>query len=181
VIVCQYTVDTFCQEFAGFPAVRKLSGTGSQKSHQRGRDEFSLSALLSVPFQRERCHAGTSYSHLWGGFSTSLVNRSPEQCGNAGRAALDLNGSIVSPGAVFSFNDTVGARDTMKGYRPAPIINDRGGLDDIPGGGICQLATTITTPRSRPAWRLLNAIPIRGAWAMCLRDGMPPLLPGARI
>jgi vancomycin resistance protein YoaR len=87
--------------------------------------------------------AGTSYSHFWGGFSTSLVNRSPEQCGNAGRAALDLNGSIIPPGAVFSFNDTVGARDTMKGYRPAPIINDRGGLDDIPGGGICQLATTI--------------------------------------
>ena len=86
---------------------------------------------------------GTSYSHLWGGFSTSLVNRSPAQCGNSARAALDLNGIIVSPGAVFSFNDNVGARDTMKGYRPAPMINDRGGLSDIPGGGICQLATTI--------------------------------------
>jgi vancomycin resistance protein VanW len=86
---------------------------------------------------------GTSYSHLWGGFSTSLVSRSPLQCGNAGRAALDLSGIIVSPGAVFSFNDNVGARDTMKGYRPAPIINDQGGLSDLPGGGICQLATTI--------------------------------------
>jgi vancomycin resistance protein VanW len=85
----------------------------------------------------------TTYSHLWGGFSTSLVNRSPEQRGNAGRAALDLNGTIISPGAVFSFNDTVGARDALKGYRPAPIINDQGGLSDIPGGGICQLATTI--------------------------------------
>jgi vancomycin resistance protein VanW len=86
---------------------------------------------------------GTSYSHLWGGFSTSLVSRSPLQCGNVGRAALDLSGIIVSPGAVFSFNDNVGARDTMKGYRPAPIINDQGGLSDLPGGGICQLATTI--------------------------------------
>ena len=83
-------------------------------------------------FSASAADAGTSYSLLWGGFSTSLVNRSPEQCGNAGRAASDLNGSIVSPGAVFSFNDIVGARDTMKGYRPAPIINDRGGLDDIP-------------------------------------------------
>ena len=41
---------------------------------------------------------GTSYSHLWGGFSTSLVNRSPEQRGNADRAALDLNGIIIFPG-----------------------------------------------------------------------------------
>ncbi|MDD2335046.1 MAG: VanW family protein, partial [Geobacteraceae bacterium] len=86
---------------------------------------------------------GTFYNHLWGGFSTSLVNRSPEQRGNADRAAMDLNGIIIFPGAVFSFNDNVGARDSMKGYRPAPIINDQGGLSDIPGGGICQLATTI--------------------------------------
>jgi len=97
---------------------------------------FFLSSASAADF-------GTSYSHLWGGFSTSLVSRSPEQSGNAARAALDLNGIIVSPGAVFSFNDNVGARDTMKGYRLAPMINDRGGLSDIPGGGICQLATTI--------------------------------------
>jgi len=97
---------------------------------------FFLSSANAADF-------ATSYSHLWGGFSTSLGNRSPEQCGNAGRAALDLTGRIISPGAVFSFNDNVGARDTMKGYRPAPMINDRGELSDIPGGGICQVATTI--------------------------------------
>jgi len=85
----------------------------------------------------------TSYPHLWGGFSTSLAARSPEQRGNAGRAALDLDGTIIPPGALFSFNDLVGARDALKGYRPAPIINDRGDLSDVPGGGICQLATTI--------------------------------------
>ncbi|HOP40840.1 MAG TPA: VanW family protein, partial [Geobacteraceae bacterium] len=65
--------------------------------------------------------AGISYSHLWGGFSTSLVNRSPEQANNADRAAKDLNGVIISPGGIFSFNDHVGARDTGKGYLPAPI------------------------------------------------------------
>ena len=84
-----------------------------------------------------------SYAHLWGGFSTSLSTRSPEQRGNASRAALDLDGAIISPGALISFNDLVGARDTLKGYRPAPMINDRGDLSDIPGGGICQLATTL--------------------------------------
>jgi vancomycin resistance protein YoaR len=85
----------------------------------------------------------TGYSYLWGGFSTSFVDRSPEQRGNAGRAALDLDGTLIPPGTLFSFNELVGARDALKGYRPAPMINDRGGLTDIPGGGICQLATTI--------------------------------------
>jgi vancomycin resistance protein YoaR len=87
--------------------------------------------------------AGNAYTHLWGGYSTPLDNRSPEQRGNAGRAAMDLDGVIIAPGGLFSFNDHVGARDTQKGYRPAPMINDQGGLSDIPGGGICQLATTI--------------------------------------
>jgi len=87
--------------------------------------------------------AAAPYPHLWGGFATSLVVRSAEQRANARRAAMDLDGMLIPPGAVFSFNERVGARDPMKGYVPAPIINDQGGLSHIAGGGICQLATTV--------------------------------------
>jgi vancomycin resistance protein YoaR len=100
---------------------------------------FFLVILFLVP----GVEAGTLYSHLWGGFATSLAGRSAEQRGNARRAALDLDGIIIAPGGIFSFNEHVGARDSAKGYTPAPSINDRGGLTDVPGGGICQLATTI--------------------------------------
>lgn len=88
--------------------------------------------------------AGESiYGHLWGGSATSLNGRSPEQRNNAARAALDLHGTILPAGALFSFNDLVGARDTLKGYRAAPIITVSGMVEDTPGGGICQVATTI--------------------------------------
>lgn len=87
--------------------------------------------------------ADAPYPCLWGGFATALENRSPEQRANVVRASLDLDGVLIPPGGDFSFNDHVGARDPMKGYRPAPIINDRGQLSDIAGGGICQLATTL--------------------------------------
>ena len=87
--------------------------------------------------------AAPVFPYLWGGFSTTLTGRSAGQRGNAARAALDLNGTLVAPGAQFSFNERVGARDTAKGYTPAPIIGVRGDLSDIPGGGICQLATSI--------------------------------------
>jgi len=99
--------------------------------------------LLMVSTSNPGPLAGPAYPCLWGGFATSLAGRSPEQRNNARRAALDLDGLIIAPGGLFSFNLHVGARDTEKGYIPAPIINDRGGLADIPGGGICQLATTI--------------------------------------
>lgn len=84
-----------------------------------------------------------AYPHLWGGFSTTLEGRTAEQRGNAARAALDLDGILIAPGALFSFNEHVGARDAMKGYSPAPVIGARGDLSEIPGGGICQLATSI--------------------------------------
>jgi vancomycin resistance protein VanW len=94
------------------------------------------------PFMTAKGGEG-GYNYLWSGFSTTLLGRSPEQINNAGRAALDLDGTIIPPGCVFSFNKLVGARDGEKGYARAPMIDDSGYLQEIPGGGICQLATTI--------------------------------------
>lgn len=87
--------------------------------------------------------ADGGYRSLWGGFSTSLAGRSAMQIHNSGRAARDLDGIIIPAGGTFSFNEHVGSRDSGKGYVQAPMINDFGYLQDITGGGICQLATTI--------------------------------------
>ncbi len=97
--------------------------------------------LLSANTDSRGAEGG--YRFLWSGFSTSLAGRSSMQVHNAGRAARDLDGIIIPPGGTFSFNGHVGSRDSGKGYVRAPMINDLGYLQDIPGGGICQLATTI--------------------------------------
>jgi vancomycin resistance protein VanW len=105
---------------------------------------FILIISLLLPFGLVKSsRAGDTYDRLWGGFSTSLAGRSAEQLHNAARAVLDLNGAIISPGGIFSFNELTGGRDASKGYTRAPMINDHGSLQDVPGGGICQLATTI--------------------------------------
>jgi vancomycin resistance protein YoaR len=83
------------------------------------------------------------FGHLWSGFSTSLANRSPEQRTNAAIAGKALDGAIIPPGGTLSFNDRVGARDREKGFLPAPHLTADGILDDTPGGGICQLASTL--------------------------------------
>lgn len=103
------------------------------------RPLFVLSAVLlsALPALAD------SFPHIWGGFGTSLLTRSQQQRHNALTAARDLNGTIVAPGAVFSFNELVGGRDQAKGYTRAPFITAEGRLEDTPGGGICQLASTI--------------------------------------
>lgn len=53
-----------------------------------------------------------------------------------------INGTLIAPGATFSFNGTVGPRTAAKGYQEAPAIVN-GKLVPQLGGGICQVGTTI--------------------------------------
>lgn len=57
-------------------------------------------------------------------------------------ASETINGLILYPGDVFSFNEILGERTPEKGYRPGvSYIGGQSVLDY--GGGICQVATTI--------------------------------------
>lgn len=80
---------------------------------------------------------------IWSGFSTSFAGRSPEQRHNAALAGRYIDGSIIPPGGVFSFNELVGGRSRGKGYDSAPFLTSDGLLQETPGGGICQLASTV--------------------------------------
>lgn len=53
-----------------------------------------------------------------------------------------LNGTLIAPGEVFSFNGTIGQRTAAKGYQEASAIVG-GKLVPQLGGGICQVGTTI--------------------------------------
>lgn len=53
-----------------------------------------------------------------------------------------LNGTLIAPGEVFSFNGTIGQRTAAKGYQEANAIVG-GKLVPQLGGGICQVGTTI--------------------------------------
>lgn len=61
---------------------------------------------------------------------------------NVALAAGKLNGILIKPGEVFSFNNTVGDISAATGYQSAYIIKDgRTILGD--GGGVCQVSTTL--------------------------------------
>ncbi len=53
-----------------------------------------------------------------------------------------LNGQIIMPGQVFSFNDVLGDRSEVQGFRYAPVIAG-GVLVEGMGGGSCQVASTL--------------------------------------
>jgi vancomycin resistance protein YoaR len=53
-----------------------------------------------------------------------------------------IDGTIIRPGATFSFNETVGPRTVERGFREGQMIVGSLLLPSI-GGGVCQTATTL--------------------------------------
>ncbi|MBI2007280.1 MAG: VanW family protein [Candidatus Blackburnbacteria bacterium] len=76
------------------------------------------------------------------GRGTSLFRGSiPGRVHNIALAASRLNGLLLKPGEVFSFNKALGDISVYTGYRQAYVIRDgRTVLGD--GGGVCQVSTT---------------------------------------
>ncbi len=71
-------------------------------------------------------------------FNPAKKNRSY----NVKLAAEALNGTILKPDEVFSFNERIGPRDGENGYKNAPVI-ENGKLVDGIGGGVCQVSSTL--------------------------------------
>ncbi|HEY6067272.1 MAG TPA: VanW family protein, partial [Gaiellaceae bacterium] len=53
-----------------------------------------------------------------------------------------IDGTLIGPGATFSFNGTTGERSAAKGFLEAPVIIN-GEVTTGLGGGVCQVSTTV--------------------------------------
>lgn len=75
-------------------------------------------------------------------FSSSYATSAPGRCKNIEIATSAINGTIVMPGEIFSFNDVVGPRTIERGYQEAgTYVGNK--IEPGIGGGICQVSTTI--------------------------------------
>lgn len=75
-------------------------------------------------------------------FTTGLGNSSRNRIHNVSLACQAIDGTVLLPGDVFSYNDTVGPRVASAGFKEAPVIV-RGKLEKGTGGGICQVSSTL--------------------------------------
>lgn len=78
---------------------------------------------------------------LIGRGESHFANSIPSRIHNIALAASRVNGRLIPPHAVFSFNDAVGDISAATGFEPAYII--KGGKTVLgDGGGVCQVSTT---------------------------------------
>jgi vancomycin resistance protein YoaR len=81
-------------------------------------------------------------SRVLSSFETDFSKKARARVPNIRRAAEFLNGVVIEPGGVLSFNRVVGPRTFERGFRNAPVIvQDE--LEEGLGGGVCQVASTL--------------------------------------
>lgn len=74
---------------------------------------------------------------------TSSYDASEENRAENLRLACEaIDGTIIEPGDCFSFNEVVGERTSVKGYKEAAVYVSGNTVSQI-GGGICQVASTL--------------------------------------
>ena len=76
-------------------------------------------------------------------FGGSRKARDEKRVGNIQKACTLLNGLRVEAGAEFNFNGYIGPRTEEGGWPLAPGIVNGNQYEDQPGGGICQVSTTM--------------------------------------
>lgn len=75
-------------------------------------------------------------------YSTYYGSSTSNRAANVARSANLINGKILAPGEVFSFNETVGPRTTKNGFYTATEYANGKSVEGI-GGGTCQVSTTL--------------------------------------
>ncbi|NLZ27623.1 MAG: hypothetical protein GX887_01490 [Firmicutes bacterium] len=75
-------------------------------------------------------------------FSTAIGPGNVNRTHNIVLACSMLEGYILAPGEMFSFNKVIGAASYSDGFREAPIISN-GKLVPGVGGGLCQVSSTL--------------------------------------
>ena len=75
-------------------------------------------------------------------FSTTYKTSSLNRCKNLELAAERINGVVLKPGEIFSFNQATKQRTEENGYFPATVIVNGEYVEGM-GGGVCQVSTTL--------------------------------------
>ena len=83
-----------------------------------------------------------AFPDLLATYSTRYDASNTNRTTNLRLASNKINGTVIMPGEVFSYNKVVGKRTIAAGYKNAAIFSEGQVVDGL-GGGICQVSSTL--------------------------------------
>lgn len=109
---------------------------------QEDKEEYTIPLKTLYPNVTTNMIGQEAFPDLLSSFPTYYSTSDRDRTTNLILAANKINGTVVMPGEVFSYNQVVGERTIAVGYKEAPIYVNGEVVDGL-GGGICQVTSTL--------------------------------------
>ena len=106
------------------------------------KDEYVIPLKILYPNVTTNMIGTEAFPDLLSTYSTKYSTRDKDRTTNLQLAANKINGTVLMPGEIFSYNQVVGERTIAAGYKEAPIYVSGEVVDGL-GGGICQITSTL--------------------------------------
>lgn len=106
------------------------------------KEEYIIPLKITIP-EITTSELGTeAFPDLLSTFSTNYYVANVNRTRNLELSAGKINGKILAPGEVFSYNRVVGERTIAAGFKNAAVFENGKVVDGL-GGGICQISSTL--------------------------------------
>ena len=137
-----YTQDPY----AVFPSENgmdfKISLDEAKAMLEEKKDEYIIPLKVLYPKVTTNMIGKEAFPDLLSTYSTKYSASNKDRTTNLQIAANKINGTVLMPGEIFSYNQVVGERTIAAGYKEAPIYVNGEVVDGL-GGGICQITSTL--------------------------------------
>lgn len=109
---------------------------------QNPGDVITIPVTVTKPQVTAEQIKNSLFTDLLGTYTSKYNAGDVPRSHNVSLAAKKIDGVVLAPGDVFSYNDTVGPRTAARGFRTATVYVGNRSEPGI-GGGICQVSSTL--------------------------------------
>lgn len=120
----------------------KVSMEEAEQIIAEEKDEYIIPLKITLPEKTLEDLGEEAFPDELASYTTRYDPSNKNRGNNITISAEKIDGTIVMPGEVFSYNQTVGERTIAAGYKEAPIYVNGEVVDGL-GGGICQITSTL--------------------------------------
>lgn len=106
------------------------------------KDEYTIPLKITVANKTIADLGAEAFPNELGTYSTRYDVSNTNRTNNVKLSSQKINGTIIMPGEIFSYNQTVGKRTIESGFKEAGAYANGQVIQEV-GGGICQVSSTL--------------------------------------
>ena len=114
----------------------------AKKLLKEPKEEYTIPLKVLYPAHTNNSITMKAFPNLLSSYVTTYNTAKVDRTTNLYIAARNINGKVLMPGEVFSYNGVVGKRTVAAGFKSAGMYVNGKEINGL-GGGICQVASTL--------------------------------------